>query len=217
MDAVSSIKDKLFGNFQIIVRRVRQQILGNNNERLDFILDSFYRLNPSQKNAVVGGFLGGLVVVVLIIVAIYFNSVGNLEKSLEESQSAHSQLKVQMQSYQQEIANYNSLVERISSKTEALRIKPFFEQLFRKHGLEMDNLNEKLLPLPIENALSDKFQEVRADIRLNKISIPKLLKLLVAIESSNNFLKVDELKIQSRHEDKLYFDAKFRVTGYQRK
>ena len=35
--------------------RIREALLGKNNERLDFILDSFYKLEPKHRTSVIIG------------------------------------------------------------------------------------------------------------------------------------------------------------------
>lgn len=51
MRAVMSAVDQLRGQIQSIANILRARLLGANNERLDFLMDSFYKLSPPQRSA----------------------------------------------------------------------------------------------------------------------------------------------------------------------
>ena len=69
-------------------------------------------------------------------------------------------------------------------------------------------------PLPVDNPLSEKAQEVKVEMRMPNISIPRLMSFLVEVEKSNKYLKVQDLQIRGRYGTKLYFDGQAKVRGY---
>ena len=88
MSALSGLKDQFDRAFSPYFKTIKAKILGSNNERLDFIMDSFYKLNPNQRN----GFLGILVLVVTLFVlgalGLYHIQVLALQNELSDTLAA---------------------------------------------------------------------------------------------------------------------------------
>ena len=57
---------------------LRARVFGSNNERLDYLMDTFYKLTPKQRNAAVGvglGTIGGLIALTFVL---FFTQVNGL-------------------------------------------------------------------------------------------------------------------------------------------
>ena len=57
--------------------------------------------------------------------------------------------------------------------------------------------------------------ELNIQIKIPKMSIPRMLEFLSAVEQSNNLLRVQDLKITGEYGNRLYFDVNAVVRGYQ--
>ncbi len=202
---------KSYGNQAI--GSVRRRILGANNERLDLLVDTFFKLAPQQRNLTLAG--GGFLIALFFFggLALYFSQIKSLGVDLNKRFDALDELRSFKLDYQTEQRRFDKLSEVIESKVSKLRIKPFFEQVGISQGVVVVIINELKSPLPAENPLSQKFQEVKVDLRLNKISLPKLMSFLIEIEKSGNYLRVKDLQIKALFGDKLYFDAQVKVGG----
>jgi len=95
-----------------------------------------------------------------------------------------------------------------------MSLKPFFEKIANEQGVALEGLTDQKGALPADNALSEKMQEVRVDMRLPNISIPRLMTFLVEVEKSNKYLRLQDLQVRGRYGTKLYFDAQAKVRGY---
>ena len=84
--------DRLFapilGYYAQVSGVVKRKLFGANNETLDLIMDSFYRLSAEQRAAAIFG--GGIFSVLLVtgVFVFYFASVQALEDELNESFNA---------------------------------------------------------------------------------------------------------------------------------
>lgn len=214
MSAIVAFGDRIKEQVHGGVNQVRRRMFGANNERLDFLMDSFYKLNPSQRSVVLAGVVSAIGVFVLIAVVLYFSQVNRLKNDLSNSFAALHELQGLKTSYEVENKNFEKLVEVIERRTKQLSLKPFFEKISQDLGVTLEGLNDQRSPLPTDNPLSDKVSEVRVDMRLPNISLPRLMNFLVEIEKSNKYLRVQDLQVRGKYGTRLYFDGQVKVRGY---
>ena len=214
MSAIAVLADKVKGQVSSITILVRRRLFGANNERLDFFMDSFYKLSPNQRAGVLGGIVAVIGLFVLGAVGLYFAQVQKLRQDLNDSIAALHELQGLKYSYDVESRNYDKLIETIERKTKQVSLKPFFEKTANDLGVTIEGLTDQKSPLAAENPLSEKVQEVKVDMRLPNISIPRLLGFIVEVEKSNKYLRVQDLQIRGRYGTKLYFDGQIKVRGY---
>lgn len=214
MSAIAILADKIKGQFSGIFTLVRRRLFGANNERLDFFMDSFYKLSPNQRTGVLGGIVSVIGLFVLGAVALYFSQVHKLKQDLNDSFAALHDLQALKHSYEVESRNYDKLIDTIERKTKQVSLKPFFEKTANDLGVTIEGLTDQKSPLAAENPLSEKVQEVKVEMRLPNISIPRLLSFVVEIEKSGKYLRVQDLQIRGRYGTKLYFDSQLKVRGY---
>jgi hypothetical protein len=197
-----------------LLNLLKVRVFGQNNERLDFVLDSFYKLSPSQRNGVVAVGVGVLSLFVIAAVSLYFAQVSAVEGELSESFSALRELKRYKIEYQMEDKRFGKLVDTIKRKTKDLNYKPFFEKLSREKGVQIKDITEKATDMDANNPLSDKIKESRVEMRLPNISIPRLLDFLIEIEKSGHYLRIEDIKISGTYGNKFFFDTSLVIRGY---
>lgn len=214
MSSNSEILEKIKGPFHNSLESIKRKVLGVDNERIDFIMDSFYKLAPTERNIVLGGILGFFIIVVLGAVSFYFIQVGSLRKELNQSFEAISELQVLSDEFTRVNQNFNDLITTVERKTKTFKVKPFFEKIAKQYQVNIDALTEQRVALTADNPLASKLEQVEIDMRLPKISVPKLLKFLSEIEKSKKFLRVHDLQVRGRYGTRLYFDGQLKVFGY---
>ena len=87
-----SIQEKIKETYSSYLNIIRIRIFGKNNEKIDFIIDSFYKLPPEKRTlslAVAVVFALGLFVGVL---SLYFERSNQLDNDLDISFKSYSQL-----------------------------------------------------------------------------------------------------------------------------
>ncbi len=196
---------------------IKARLFGVNNERLDFIMDSFYKLSPQHQTGVVVGVGVGLLVVLALVFYIYFAAMASLEKRLTSNFDAIYSLRKLSDTFNTEQAKYDALLANIKSKTSGLRMKPFFERKAKDTNVQIQGLTDEVIDLPAENPLAKDLSYTSAEMRMNNISIPKLVNFIVEIEKEDNFIKVENLDVRSRFGTKLFFDATVKFRGYAMK
>lgn len=212
--ALSEFKSKFLS--QIDYLKVR--IFGQNNEKLDFLIDSFNKLESGQQKGVLAIGFGLVIGFVIMAFAIYFSYVSSLRHNLNESFTAIRQLEGISSQYVLEKKRYKNLVNRFKRKSDKLgSLKSYFEKLSIQESVSIGSLNEKIMKINDDNSLSENMNEVKIEISADKISIPKLLEYVSEVEKGGNFLNVSDLKIRSRYGTKLYFDTKMIFKGYKLK
>ena len=214
MSVITTVADKVKGQLQDRLGNLRRRLLGTNNEKLDFLMDSFYKLSPNQRTGVLAGASFGVVLLVFMVFGLYVSMVSRLRNELSSSFAALHELQAQKASFEQENKNFEKLVDSVERKTKQLSLKPFFEKIANEQGVTLEGLSDAKSPLPADNPLSERFQEVRVEMRTPNISIPRLMSFLVEVEKSNKYLRVQDLQIRGRYGTKLYFDGQAKVRGY---
>ena len=213
MSALEEFQEKVKNQWAAMTSEVRKRLFGANNENLDLLVDSFYKLEPQQRNGVIAGGVATLVVVVVGFLALYFAQVNSLNRELNKRFEALYEIRDLRADYQREDQRFQTLVETISGGSASIRIKPYFEKIAIEQGVQLEGLTEVKAPLPSDNALGERFQEVKVEMRLNNISIPKLLNFIVEVEKGGGFIRIQDLQIRARYGTKLFFDAQIKARG----
>ena len=84
MTVLNAMMDKIDARLTF----VKHRLLGANNERLDFVMDSFYKMEPRQKNFVLAGIVAAIVCFIAFAVFFYIAQIGALETRLNASFAA---------------------------------------------------------------------------------------------------------------------------------
>jgi hypothetical protein len=192
------------------------RIFGQNNERLDLLVDSFNKLDANQQKMALSGGIVAIFAFIILSFAIYFTNISSLKNDLSESFEAIRQLESLSTEHTKEKRKFDKLLSNVKSKTRGIRsFKSHFESLSRKEGITLRSLNESAVKISPENPLSDEMNEVKVDLDVDNISLPKILKFAIAVEKDGKYMKVSNLKIRSRYGTKLYFDTKMSIKGYK--
>ena len=194
---------------------LKKYIFGPNNERLDFVMDSFYKLSPNQQTGLLLGGVAGLLILVFGAFGFYFSRVSALEKDLDDSFAALLRLRSQAQVFEYEKKRYRELKNIISRASTGFRPKPFFEAKSNQVGVSLTDLRSTDADIPSDSPLSQDFKNISVEFRLPKVSIPRLLKFLGELEKSGKNLNIHSLQIRTRYGDRLFFETNAKVLGYK--
>jgi hypothetical protein len=214
MKFVASISDQVKAQVAPVLDIAKKRLLGANNERLDFVMDSFYKLSPSQQKAAIIGIMGGVAFVLMGALAIYFSRISALETELNQGFTALEDLRALGAEFRMAHENFDSLSKTITRKTQDLKPKPFFEQKANQLNVKIESLRSEEVDFPADNPLAKQFKNLVVEFRLPKVSIPKMLMFLGEIEKADKTMTVSNLQIRARYGDRLYFDVTAKVTGF---
>lgn len=212
---LSDLKDKFYQALRDGTQTIRQKIFGANNEHIDFVLDSFYKLDPPQRNAVVGVIVGVIVAFVIGAFSLYYVQVNALQEELNDVFLALNKVKVLKADAAIAEDRFDNLVEVVQKKTNGIAYKPYFEKISQDLNLEIKEIREKPIEPDPNNVLSSRIEEVHIDVRLTKVSIPKLMNFLVEVEKDGHLIRVQNLKITGIYGNKLFFDVETIFRAYK--
>lgn len=215
MSIVSDLRESIGGRLSSSFAVARKKLFGTNNENLDFIMDSFYKLSPSQRNTFLGVAIGLIVSLVFATVFFYFSQVNALKDQLNDSFSAIAELRLLKSEETLETERFNELANTIARKTKGVIYKPFFERLSRQVSVPIRDIKERQVSMDPANPLSKRIQTSHIELTFSKISIPKLLEFMSEVEKSKSYMRVQNLKITGIYGTRLFFDAEVLIRGYK--
>lgn len=215
MSALQNIRDQIQSSIARVVEQVRRSIFGVNNERIDFLMDSFYKLTPQHQTAAMAGAAGVLLVFVLGAFIVYFSRINALEDELNSSFDALQEVRNLTSNYDQELRRYQELKSIVSRNASEFKPKPFFESKANQVGVQIADLRSQDADIPAESPLAQDFRYVSVEFKLPKVSLPRLLKFVEEVEKSNANLNIHSLQVRTRYGDRLFFETSAKVVGYK--
>ncbi len=215
MSALQSIRDSIQSLVGRVVDQIRRSLFGANNERIDFVMDSFYKLSPEHQTGVLGGVAGLLLVFVLGAFTIYYTRINALEDELNASFDALTEVRSLSMTYEQELKRYQDLKAVVSRNAAEFKPKVFFESKANQVGVQIADLRSQDTEIPAESPLAADFRYTQVEFKLPKVSLPRLLKFMEEVEKSNGNLNVHSLQIRTRYGDRLFFETSAKVIAYK--
>jgi hypothetical protein len=215
MSALQNVRDSIQSLVARGVDRVRRSLFGANNERIDFLMDSFYKLSPEHQTGVLAGVVGMLLVFVLGAFTIYYTRINALEDELNASFDALTEVRSLSSTYEQELKRYQELKSAVSRSAAEFKPKPFFESKANQVGVQIADLRSQDTEIPAESPLAADFRYTQVEFKLPKVSLPRLLKFMEEVEKSKGSLNVHSLQIRTRYGDRLFFETSAKVIAYK--
>lgn len=207
--------EQIRAQFAIASKNSKKALFGANNERLDFLMDSFYKLDPKQRNLVLAGIVGTIACFVLMSVGLYFGQLNSLKSELNNSFKALHELHVLEAEHDKEKRKFEGLLSAIERKNGSLKLKPYFEQVALQESVQLEGLSEQKVTFSSDSPFSGKLEQNVVEMTFPKISIPRLISFLIESEKSGHYLTLDDLQIRSRYGTKLHFTASAKIKGYK--
>ncbi|MEI8026347.1 MAG: hypothetical protein WCI18_08355 [Pseudomonadota bacterium] len=215
MEQLEQFIEKMKTRFSEISQKLLLEVFGQNNERLDFLLDSFNKLQPNQQRGALAGSALAFFLMIMLGIWIYAAQVGSLRTELSDSFSTLRQFRSLANEFGMENTKFTLLVDSVKGKVDATSYKPYLDQLAKKNGLSLGQLDERDIAATEDSPLGKELRDVAIDVNFDNVSLPRLLKFLTEIEKSGKYLRIDDLRIRSRYGTKLFFDAKVLFRAYK--
>lgn len=215
MSAIADVKDQFQSLVSRVIFQVRSSLFGMNNERIDFLMDSFYKLSPQQQTGLLSGVAGALLVFVLGAFTIYFSRINALEDESNTSFDALQEMRSLSANYEQELKRYQELKGIVARNSAEFKPKPYFESQSNKVGVQIQDLRSQDTEIAADSPLATDFRYSTVEFRLPKVSLPRLLKFIEEVEKGNPSLNFHSLQIRTRYGDRLFFETNAKVVAYK--
>lgn len=112
--------------------------------------------------------------------------------------------------YQRRLAEQNRLATEVRGN-QGLRILSYLEELSKKANIDLGNAAER----PGNPTGSEQVKEESAEVMVQNVSIDRLYEFLRQIEQGNPLVKVRQLKIRTRFDNKEMLDASVTVGTFK--
>lgn len=201
---------------------VREAIFGKQNERIEYFMDSYFKLPPEGRTAVLAGGILLAVLLVVSFIGIYLSALSGLQARLDESFQAVNKLRAMQVDYAVTKRKFDDLDKRVAGVTERLQVLTLLEEKAKSLDLQISGNNKSDKPSNEKDfikgtPLADKYKSTRSEFRVSNVSLKKIIDFVVAIESDDKMLRVSDLRIKGLYQNKLFFDASFAVDGIELK
>ncbi|RZA18992.1 MAG: hypothetical protein EOP10_20200 [Proteobacteria bacterium] len=215
MSAITDVRDQVQSAFSRVVFQIRRSLFGMNNERIDFLMDSFYKLSPQQQTGLLAGVAGSLLVFVLGAFTIYFSRINALEDELNQSFDSLQEIRLLNANYDQELKRFQELKGIVARNSADFKPKPYFESKSNQVGVQIQDLRSQDSEISGDSALATDFRYSTVEFRLPKVSLPRLLKFIEEVEKGNPNLNFHSLQVRTRYGDRLFFETNAKVVAYK--
>jgi hypothetical protein len=199
----------------VLLTPLRNLVFGKQNERIEYIMDSYFKLSQEGRTGVLLG--GGFAIFLsgILMFTLYVSLLSSLETQTTEAIDLTNQLKDLQNTHMITKQKFADLETKLDAANQNLVVIGVLEQKAKDLGLATSGFPPQLptTELPSFNPLAEKFQNAKVEFRLSNASLKKIVDYVLAIENAPHMLKVTSLKIKALYQNKLYFDATLEVEG----
>ena len=192
-----------------MVSKARYSFLNRIN--LDSLYNAFVGLTPREQMLTLAGGSVALLLLIGLPITLMGGKLSQLEKRISEAGQVQKQTLRDLEYLQKLQGELKGVEDRFSGGFDAT-ISTTMETLAGDSGLrdQIESLKERP-PNP-----TDLFDEVSVDVRLKKVTLPQLVDYLFKIENHPKLLlRVKQLQIKPRYDNKQLMDVSFQVSTYR--
>lgn len=182
-------------------------------ERLNLssLYNIFLGLPPERQTLAIVGGIVALSFIILLPISLSSSKISNMEKLLGKH-------KKEMGDIVYEIEEYDRAKTRLEMMTENLKtgfdtaLSTTLESAAGRIGIQgsIESLKEKPV-VPTE-----LFDELAVEVRLSKVTLEQLIDFLHSVENDRSkLLRVKDLRMKTRFDNKQLFDVSFQVSTYR--
>ncbi|APJ03000.1 hypothetical protein [Silvanigrella aquatica] len=202
-------------NLSQALQSTKTFIFGENNQRLDYLIENFYRLNHERRSLIILASIATGVIFFGLSILFYLIGLFSLQSNLNSAYSNTYSLKELKAPYMAIQGNFDELVNGIKSSNDNLNLNSLLDQKAKELGIQASNFPSKptITKFTSQSPLAEQFQKESIDFKLTGVSLKKTMEYLNAIEQMPNKLRVAKFRILSITDAKLYFDVLLTVEG----
>lgn len=202
------------GRLDKLMAPLRTLVFGRQNERLEYVMDSFLKFTPEQRALAIVGGIGGFLLLILMIVWMYFSASATLQRELDAAFTATNRLVEVQSSFAMSRQRFSEL-EGALQVNQDLSLITLIESKAKEMSVSVSDFpsqQEISVPAaPLNASALKNYRIAKIRFSINRAGLKKIVEFIVALESLPNKLKVAGLTIKRGFTDKLYLDANVEV------
>ncbi|MBI4124940.1 MAG: hypothetical protein HY609_07070 [Deltaproteobacteria bacterium] len=177
----------------------------------DTLYNTFLGLNPREQIFALIGAGAALLLVVGLPLLLASSKLSGLEEQIREGNEKRMEIGRRMEQYQQLRKKLGEMESRVEQGFDAT-VSSSLTGLATEAGLgeRIQNIRER------GATPSELFDEISVEVKLTKVTLPQLIDYLYKIEKDpKRILRVTEMRIKRRFDDKRLFDVEFQASTYR--
>ncbi|MBX9703849.1 MAG: hypothetical protein K2X39_06815 [Silvanigrellaceae bacterium] len=202
--------------FNNLKKKRDELIYGKGNARLEFFLESYYKLNPEKQTILIISSLLIVLIGTITILAIYFSAMYKMQNDVEIAVENINKLNRIQNTYKDVDESYQRFIARVESATQSFSFLSMVDQKIKDLGLQVSDFPTQISPYDFSSLspLAEKYQRATVEFKINRVSLKKIIQFINSISNSSSMIEVKSLEIQQIFENKLYFDVRIALEAF---
>lgn len=212
-----SLFQSLKENLEHLRDQIQIRIFGENNSRLDKILNAYYNLREEKRNSVRTAGIVGVLVCLCLVMGMYFYGLFALQMRLNHATDTYLKIQEMKPNFLAIQAEYSKLTSQFEKANQPQMLVSTLGQVANNLNLKIDTLGPQsttLVDLPRTSVLSNQFQKAKINFQITGISLRRLTEFLTAVYQLPNKFTLTKLEILQVFGNKLYFDVSLSMEAY---
>jgi len=178
---------------------------------MQILKDRWQHFSPRERIIVsVGGAMVAAALVFLLIVDPLLASIDKLDRQAKRKAKDSQELALVSQEYLLKQARIAKLEQRMPSPPAQFSLLAFMEE-----ATTTAQIRDRIVGMqPQAPIVVQGYQETAVDLRLDGVSLPQLLALLVAIEQAPYDVQVRHLQMKPKYDNPVNLDATLKIVTY---
>lgn len=178
---------------------------------MQMLKERWRHFSPRERIIVAaGGAMAAAVLVFLLIIDPVMATIDKLDRQAKRKEKDSQELALVAQEYMVKQARIAKLEERIPSLPAQFSLLAFLEEATTTAQIR-DRIAGMQPQAPI---VVQGYQETAVDLRLDGVSLPQLLALLMAIERAPYDVQVHHLQLKPKYDNPVNLDATLKIVTY---
>jgi general secretion pathway protein M len=178
---------------------------------MQMLKERWQHLSQRERIIVAGG--GALVAAALVFVMIIdplMTSIDRLDRQAKRKAKDSQELALVAQEYVAKQARIAKLEQRMPNPPAQFSLLAFMEE-----ATTTAHIRDRIVGMqPQAPIVVQGYQETAVDLRLDNVSLPQILALLVAIEQAPYDVQVHHLQMKPKYDNPVNLDATLRIVTY---
>ena len=178
---------------------------------MQMLKERWQHFSPRERIIVAaGGAMAAAVLVFLLIIDPVMATIDKLDRQAKRKAKDSQELALVAQEYVVKQARIAKLEERMPSPPAQFSLLAFLEE-----ATTTAQIRDRIAGMqPQAPLVVQGYQETAVDLRLDGVSLPQLLALLVAIERAPYDVQVHHLQLKPKYDNPINLDATLRIVTY---
>lgn len=189
---------------------IRDVVFGVQNERIEALIDNFFRLTPEMRTIVTGVSIGMAVLVFVFSIVFYFFTLSYLDRDLSDSFQALQDLQNLQLEHNRSRQSFDSLKKVIDESTKNFIFITYIDEQSQKMGFKAQGFPAQppRTSFPSDHPFSASYQMEEVTFTVSEISLKQLVEYLVSLMSVSPFMVLKTLQLRVSLTNSSFLNAK---------